>query len=213
MKVIVFGAAGIIGRRMIDQLLSQHHQVVAYDRNIDQWLDKSLEQEELVIIKGYLLDRKEVEKAIRGADVVFFLVSGEKEAGDISRSGGIRQVIAGMVASGVQRLLVLGDVLLLEDKEGTMIADRDDFPAEQSSYAEEFKKMWLQIQSSPLKWTVVCPVQLIDGPEEKAYITFQEYEIEKKHTPISIGDLCRFLIREMTNNEFIHQRVGIATSE
>ncbi|MCA6468675.1 MAG: SDR family oxidoreductase, partial [Chitinophagaceae bacterium] len=165
MKIVVFGAAGIIGRRLIDQLLSQHHQVVAYDRNINQWLDKSLEQDHIVVIKGYLLDRKEVEKAIRGTDVVFFLVSGEKEAGDISRSGGIRQVIAGMVATGVQRLLVLGDVLLLEDKEGKMIADKDDFPVEQSSYAEEYKKMWQQVQASPLQWTVVCPVQLIDGPE------------------------------------------------
>jgi putative NADH-flavin reductase len=211
MKIVVFGAAGIIGRRLIDQLLSQQHQVVAYDRNIDQWLDKSLEQDEIVVVKGYLLDRKEVEKAIRGTDVVFFLVSGEKEAGDISRSGGIRQVIAGMVATGVQRLLVLGDILLLEDKEGKMIADRDDFPVEQSSYADEYKKMWQQVQASPLQWTVVCPVQLIDGPEEKAYITFREIEIEQNFTPTTSGDLCRFMIREMTNNEFIHQRVGIAS--
>ncbi len=212
MKVVIFGASGSIGRRLADQLLALHHQVLAYDRNVDHWLDKSMEKDDLVIIKGYLLDRHAVEKAIRGSDIVFFLVSGEKEAGDISRSGGIRQVIAGMVATGVQRLLVLGDVLLLEDKEGKMIADKDDFPQEQSSYAEEYKKMWLQVQASPLEWTVVCPVQLIDGPEEKAYITFREIEIEQNFAPTTSGDLCRFMIREMTNNEFIHQRVGVASS-
>lgn len=212
MKVVIFGASGSIGRRLTDQLLELHHQVLAYDRNVDHWLDKSMEKDDLVIIKGYLLDRHSVEKAIRGSDIVFFLVSGEKEAGDISRSGGIRQVIAGMVATGVQRLLVLGDVLLLEDKEGKMIADKDDFPVVLSSYAEEYKKMWQQVQVSPLEWTVVCPVQLIDGPEEKAYITFREIEIEQNFTPITSGDLCRFMIREMTNNEFIHQRVGVASS-
>ena len=212
MKVVIFGASGFIGRRLADQLLALHHQVLAYDRNVDHWLDKSMEKDDLVIIKGYLLDRHAVEKAIRGSDIVFFLVSGEKEAGDISRSGGIRQVIAGMVATGVQRLLVLGDVLLLEDKEGKMIADKDDFPVELSSYAEEYKKMWQQVQVSPLEWTVVCPVQLIDGPEEKAYITFREIEIEQNFTPTTSGDLCRFMIREMTNNEFIHQRVGVASS-
>lgn len=212
MKVVIFGASGSIGRRLTDQLLELHHQVLAYDRNVDHLLDKSLEKDNLVIIKGYLLDRHSVEKAIRGSDIVFFLVSGEKEAGDISRSGGIRQVIAGMVATGVQRLLVLGDVLLLEDKEGKMIADKDDFPVELSSYAEEYKKMWQQVQVSPLEWTVVCPVQLIDGPEEKAYITFREIEIEQNFTPTTSGDLCRFMIREMTNNEFIHQRVGVASS-
>lgn len=212
MKVVIFGASGSIGRRLADQLLALHHQVLAYDRNVDHWLDKSMEKDDLVIIKGYLLDRHAVEKAICGSDIVFFLVSGEKEAGDISRSGGIRQVIAGMVATGVQRLLVLGDVLLLEDKEGKMIADKDDFPVELSSYAEEYKKMWQQVQASPLEWTVVCPVQLIDGPEEKAYITFREIEIEQNFAPTTSGDLCRFMIREMTNNEFIHQRVGVASS-
>lgn len=212
MKVVIFGASGSIGRRLADQLLALHHQVLAYDRNVDHWLDKSMEKDDLVIIKGYLLDRHAVEKAICGSDIVFFLVSGEKEAGDISRSGGIRQVIAGMVATGVQRLFVLGDVLLLEDKEGKMIADKDDFPVELSSYAEEYKKMWQQVQASPLEWTVVCPVQLIDGPEEKAYITFREIEIEQNFAPTTSGDLCRFMIREMTNNEFIHQRVGVASS-
>jgi len=213
MKVVVFGAAGTIGRRLIDQLLSQHHQVLAYDRNIEQWLDKSIEQSQLVIVKGYLLDRKEVEKAIRGSDIVFFVVSGEKEAGDISRSGGIRQVIAGMVASGVKRLLIVVDILLLEDMEGTMIADRDDFPVEQGSTAEEYKKMWQQVQASRLQWTVVCPVQLIDGPEEKAYTTFQVYELGSIKSSISTGDLSRFMIREMTQNEFLHQRIGIASAD
>lgn len=213
MKVVVFGAAGTIGRRLIDQLLSQHHQVLAYDRNIEQWLDKSIEQSQLVIVKGYLLDRKEVEKAIRGSDIVFFVVSGEKEAGDISRSGGIRQVIAGMVTSGVKRLLIVGDILLLEDMEGTMIADRDDFPVEQASTAEEYKKMWQQIQASRLQWTVVCPVKLIDGPEDKAYTTFQVYEWGSINSSISTGDLSRFMIREMTQNEFLHQRIGIASAD
>lgn len=212
MKVVVFGAAGTIGRRLIDQLLSQHHQVLAYDRNIDQWLDKSKEQSQLVIVKGYLLDRKEVEKAIRGGDIIFFVVSGEKEPGDITRSGGIRQVIAGMVATGVKRLLIVGDILLLEDLEGTMLAERDDFPAEQSYYAEEYKKMWQQIQASQLEWTVVCPFQVYDGPEEKAYSTFRQYINENDYLPISTGDLCRFMSREMTQNEFLQKRVGIAST-
>ena len=213
MKVVIFGASGSIGRRLADQLLALYHQVVAYDRNVDHWLDKSLEKDDLVINRGYLLDRHAVEKAIRGSDIVFFLVSGEKEAGDISRSGGIRQVIAGMVAAGVQRLLVLGDYLLLEDEEGIMVAEREDFPVEKEFYAEEHIKMWQQLQSSRLLWTMVCPVQVVDAPEEKAYTTFREYWVGKNYVPISTGDLCRFMIREMTRNEFIHQRIGISSVE
>ncbi len=212
MKVVIFGSSGSIGRRMIDMLLAQGHQVTVYDRNIEQWLDKSIEQDNLLVIKGYLLDKKEVENAIRGSHVVLFFVSGEREAGDISRSGGMRQVLAGMKANEVERLLVLGDAILLEDQDGTMIAERDDFPIERAVYAEEILKMWKQVQQAKLKWTMICPFEVADGPELKAYATFNEKITDVNPSPLSAGDLCRFIVREMTKNEFIHQRVGIVSA-
>ena len=212
MKVVIFGSSGSIGRRMIDMLLAQGHQVTVYDRNIEQWLDKSIEQDNLLVIKGYLLDKKEVENAIRGSHVVLFLVSGEREAGDISRSGGMRQVLAGMKANEVERLLVLGDAILLEDQDGTMIAERDDFPIERAVYAEEILKMWKQVQQAKLKWTMICPFEVADGPELKAYATFNEKITDVNPLPLSAGHLCRFIVREMTKNEFIHQRVGIVSA-
>ena len=213
MKVVIFGASGYIGRRMIDMLLLQGHQVTAYDRNIEQWLDKSIDHGNQLVIKGYLLDKKEVGKAIRGCQVVLFLVAGEREAGDVSRSGGMRQVLAGMRENKVDRLLVLGDALLLEDEEGKMIAERDDFPIERTAYAEENIKMWKQLQGAKLSWTMICPFQVTDGPESKAYITFKEKVNNQNIAPIVAGDLCRFIFREMTKNEFIHQKVGIISAD
>jgi putative NADH-flavin reductase len=212
MKIVVFGAAGVIGRRLIDQLLSQHHQVVAYDRNIDQWLDKSLEQDHIFVIKGYLLDRKEVEKAIRGTDAVFFLVSGEKEAGDISRSGGIKHVLNGMLTNRIRRIIVLGDAILLDNESGHPVCEQDDFPPERSAYASELLKMWQQLRDSEIDWTLVCPVEVTDLPESSAYISFNSFSLAEDRQSISAGDLVRFMVREMTEKKYIRERIGIAGS-
>lgn len=212
MKVVVFGAAGTIGRRLIDQLLSQHHQVVAYDRNIDQWLDKSLQQKELVIIKGYLLDRSGIEKAMRGADIVFFLVYGEKDAGDISRSGGIKHVLNGMLSNNIRRIIVLGDAILLDDATGHPVCEQDDSPPECSAYAVELLKMWQELIVSGIDWTLVCPVEVTDHPESAAYDTFYSLSSSVEPPSISAGDLSRFMMREMIQNQFLQQRIGIAGS-
>jgi putative NADH-flavin reductase len=212
MKIVVFGADRSIGRRLIDILISQHHQVVAYDRNIEQWLDKSLEQPNLQIIKGYLLDHKGVEKAIRGADIAFFLVSGEKEAGDISRSGGIKHVLNGMLTNGIRRIIVLGDAILLDNESGHPVCAQDDFPSERSAYALELMKMWHQLIESEVDWTLVCPVQVTDHPESTAYTTFNSFSLEEKWSSITAGDLVRFMVREMNEKKYIRERIGIAGS-
>lgn len=210
MRVIIYGATGLVGRRLLEQLLAADHQVVAYDRNIEQWLDKSIIGHGLQIIKGYLLDEKEVEKAMRGADIICFTISGDREAGDITRSGGLKQVLAGMKVTGVRRLLVLGDAILLENEEGEMICAQEDFPADRHIYATEQLKMFEQLQASAVDWTMVCPATVTDGEAASAYSTAVNKLPMGYTASISAGDIARFLLREMIDKQFLHQRVGIA---
>lgn len=210
MQIVIYGAAGIVGRRLIDRLLAENHRVLAYDRNIEQWIDKSSLSQSFQIVKGYLLDRKEVEKSMQGADLVFFVLSGDREPGDISRSGGIKQVIASMNSTGLRRIIVLGDAILLDDETGHPICEQEDFPAERSAYATELMKMWEQLKASGLDWTLVCPVQVTDHPESSAYVTFTDISDAHDHPSVSAGDLSRMMVREMTENKFIRTRIGVA---
>lgn len=212
MQIVIYGAAGIVGRRLIDRLLAENHRVLAYDRNIEQWIDKSSLSQSFQIVKGYLLDRKEVEKSMQGADLVFFVLSGDREPGDISRSGGIKQVIASMNSTGLRRIIVLGDAILLDDETGHPICEQEDFPAERSAYATELMKMWEQLKASGLDWTLVCPVQVTDHPESSAYTTFNSFSLEEKRSSIFAGDLVRFMVREMNEKKYIRERIGISGS-
>lgn len=213
MQIIVYGAAGIVGRRLIDRLLAEQHRVVAYDRNIDQWIDKSEYAPDFKMVKGYLLDRKTVEKSMQGTDIVFFVLSGDREPDDISRSGGMKQVLAAMTSQGIKRIMVLGDAILLDNEKGQPVCMQDDFPPERASYAGEQMKMWNQLKVSGLDWTLVCPVQVTDGPESVAYVTFSTFSSGESHRPITAGDLARFMVREMRENSFLQQRIGIASTE
>jgi putative NADH-flavin reductase len=212
MQIVIYGAAGRVGRRLLEQLLAAGHKVIAYDRNIEQWLDKAVVGHELQIVKGYLLDQKEVEKAMRGADIVFFTISGDREPGDITRSGGLKQVLAGMKATGVRRLLVLGDAILLDTDQGTMMGEQEDFPADRQAYASEHIKMFEQLSTSAVDWTLVCPEIVTDEEAARAYVTAINKQPAGYAAEISAGDLARFMVREMTSQEFLQQRVGIATA-
>jgi putative NADH-flavin reductase len=117
-----------------------------------------------------------------------------------------------MKATGVRRLLVLGDAILLDTDEGTMLGEQEDFPADRQAYASEHIKMFEQLSTSAVDWTLVCPETVTDEEAARAYVTAINKQPAGYAVEISAGDLARFMVREMTSQEFLQQRVGIATA-
>jgi uncharacterized protein YbjT (DUF2867 family) len=70
-RVALFGATGKIGRHVVDQLLTNGHDVTAYVRNPAR-LD--LTHPKLTVIQGELGDAAAVASAMTRADIATFLV-------------------------------------------------------------------------------------------------------------------------------------------
>jgi putative NADH-flavin reductase len=66
MRVVLYGATGMIGSRTLKELLSRGHTVTALLRDPS----KVPTQSNLTIVKGDLLDADDVAKVTKGADVV-----------------------------------------------------------------------------------------------------------------------------------------------
>ena len=66
MKVIVFGGSGFVGSHVADALTDAGHVVIIYDKKASPYLKSS---QKMVI--GNILDKKKVEDAIKGCDVVY----------------------------------------------------------------------------------------------------------------------------------------------
>ena len=100
MKLIIFGATGTIGRHLVDQALSQSHQVTAFARK-----PFALERDhpDLARYAGDVLDQAAVTDAVAGHDAVLIaLGSGRK--GTV-RSVGTKHVVDAMERRGVRRLV------------------------------------------------------------------------------------------------------------
>lgn len=71
MNVIIFGAAGGIGRHAVKHALSKGYRVTAYLRNADKL---KMSDENLQVVEGEISDYPSVAKALQGQDAVIWCV-------------------------------------------------------------------------------------------------------------------------------------------
>lgn len=84
MKYFITGGAGFIGSHLVDELI-KNNKVVVYDNLSSgriEFIRPHLKKKNFKFIKGDLLDKKLLEKSIKGADFVFHLAANP----DINRS-------------------------------------------------------------------------------------------------------------------------------
>jgi uncharacterized protein YbjT (DUF2867 family) len=109
MRIVVTGATGYVGGRLVPKLLERGHdvRVIARDRHR---LDDVPWRDSVEIVEGDLLDREAVAGAVRDRDVVYYLVHSMSSAGDFEKLE--RQVASTMAeearAAGVKRIVYLG---------------------------------------------------------------------------------------------------------
>lgn len=73
--ILVAGATGYVGGRLVPVLLGQGHTVRTFTRNVDKVRSRTWGRDEkLEIFQGDMFDMKSVQKAVEGCSVVYYLV-------------------------------------------------------------------------------------------------------------------------------------------
>ena len=209
MTITVFGATGLVGKHIVQQALAQGHSVRAFGRNVSALIDEDERTNQLEAIQGFVFDAGDVLNAVEGADAVISVLGGGFDGTDKTRSLGIKNILTQIQKAGVQRIVALGGLGVLDAADGTYLLDDPNYPAEYLPVGKEHLQAYLYLKESTSDWVFVC------SPDIKNADASGNYAVSVTHAPnpnkyfINAGDLAELLLREATNPTHHRERLGV----
>jgi hypothetical protein len=208
MKVIVFGATGLMGKELIKQALFNGHTVKAYGRNV--FTEDLPKDDNLELVQGALFDEGQVLNALKGCDAVLSAIGGDGGGADKTRSLGMKNIVLQMNKAGIKRIIGIGGMGILENEDGKLLMEEEDFPPAYYSVSQEHLKAFQFLKESNLDWIFVCPPVIVAAEPTGVFTTNADHVPADNKQRIHSGDLALFMLKEIDQREYVQHRVGIS---
>lgn len=160
MRVVVFGARGTLGSRVVRELLRRNHTVRVVAR------PGTVADGDPVRMPTVIADvtrPSSVTEAIRGADVVVSAIGPDPGEAPSVITEAARALLAGARQAGVARLIVVGGAGSLEVSPGVQLLDSAGFPSENRPVALAHREALTILRAeSGIEWTVVSPAATVE---------------------------------------------------
>jgi putative NADH-flavin reductase len=156
MKVVLFGASGTIGSRVLDELVRRGHSVTAVARHPE----KVQSVNGVNAVQGDVTDPASVAAVARGADAAVSAYA-PPHSDPASLLDAMRALVAGLEQAGVRRLIAVGGAGSLEVAPGIQLVDTPEFPAAWKGIAFAHRDTLPIFKASSLEWTYFSPAALI----------------------------------------------------
>ena len=201
MKIVVFGASGGTGSKIVEQALSAGHMVTAFVRTPSKL---GIQHQNLTAFQGDVMDADAVERSIAGQDAVISALGPVRPPVPGMMETAAKNIVAGMKAHGLRRLI---------STTGAGVRD----PQDQPKFIDRLMRALLTllagdvlrdsaanvhvIQSSDLDWTIVRFPRLIDGARTGKYRV--GYVGRDSGPQLSRADGADFVLKELSANRWI----------
>jgi len=206
LNVIIFGATGSLGRHLVEQSLSQGHQVTAFSRHPE---NLGIAHENLHTVAGDVMDPAAVADAVAGHDAVVIALGAGRKGG--VRTTGTRNVIDGMKAAGVARLICLSTLGAGDSRHqlnflwkyimfGLLL---------RPAYADHQAQEEL-VRRSGLDWTLVRPGAFTDDAPTGAYRHGAPLAATDLKLKIARADVAGFMLQQLTDRGYLHQAPAVS---
>lgn len=213
MNIALIGATGFVGSAVLEELLRRGHQVTALVRN-----PASLAAREgLTVVPADAQDAAQVARAVAGHDAVVSAYNPGWTVPDLYDQflRGTRAIHAGVKASGVRRLVVVGGAGSLYVAPGVQWVDTPGFPAEWKQGALAAREaLHLIRQEDMLDWTFLSPPILLQPGERTGHYRLGRdaplMEPDGQPGSLSVADLAVALVDELDAPRHVRQRFTVA---
>lgn len=208
MKVIVFGATGTIGRLAVQKMLEDGHNVTAFARSPGKI---GIDHPNLALHAGDATKELNVAAAIKGHESVVITLGSGTSRKSVIRSVGTLNVIRGMQAHGVDRL-ICQSTLGAHESWGNLnfFWKRIMFGMLIRPIFKDHELQESMVRASGLNWTIVRPGAFTDGPETGAYRENFAPSDRNLTLKITRADIAGFLSGQLSDLRYAHRAVGIS---
>jgi putative NADH-flavin reductase len=205
MRIIVFGANGRQGSRLVTEALERGHEVTAVVRSEDR--AGGVDSRASVVVAD-ALDPDRVAEVSAGHDAA--LNATKERHADVARA-----LLDGLARAGVPRLVIVGGASSLEVAPGVRLFDTPEFQEEWKAEASSGIESLGVYRSAdtPVEWTYVSPgAFLAPGERTGSYRTGGEQLLvrEDGSSAISMEDFAVALVDELENPQHPNQRFTAA---
>jgi len=215
MRIVVLGATGNVGQRVVREALRRGHDVVGVVRE-----PSAVESPDprVTLVKGDATDAPSIASIVRGADAVVSAISPRPNARGLPAPrlvDNARALIAGLRTAGVRRVLYVGGASSLEIAPGQQLLDQPDFPEMYKAEAVDGREalgVWRR-DGAGLDWTYLSPaIEIGPGQRTGRYRTTLETMLfdAKGKSFISFEDFAVAVLDELERPEHVGRRFGVA---
>ena len=209
MKIVIFGAAGQTGLELVKQALEKGHDVTAIVRNPDAMNNNK--HERLHVTQGDATKPESFADTLNNQDAVLSAIGLTNFRGIMNpmtfHVDTIRNIVEQMKRQNVHRLICITSVGVVDNPTGPFFYKWIIHPLLRHIY-EDMQHMEKVLSESNgddndgLKWTVVRPVRLVNGPQTGKYHVAEDGHIQKIGT-ISRADLAEFMLKQLESDELV----------
>lgn len=215
MRVVLVGASGFVGSKILNELIERGHSVKAVVRDSSKLANfPQIEVEEIDINKT-----EKLVNAINSADAVISAFNAGWTNPNLYNDflNGSQAIEKAVEASGTKRFIVVGGAGSLLDNEGKDLVDAEDFPEQIKPGATAARDYLKKLkQNKNLDWTFFSPAMEMhpgtSGIRKGEYRTGLDHPVlnNEGRSILSAEDVGVAIVDELENPQFIQKRFTAA---
>ena len=205
MKIIVFGATGGVGKRVVEQAVENGFEVTAFVRTPSKL---EISHENLSVVKGDAFNPAEVAAAIAGHDAVVSSLGssqGMKKSTELQEM--VKNIVAGMQEHGVERIVYTASAGIYGELPGV---SGKLMMGVLKNALKDHRAAVDSIEAHGLAYTIVRPMGLMNAPFSGKYREAAE-GVPEKSKSISRADVAHFILKALNDKKYENTSIGIAT--